>query len=98
MGCHSAVSLCISVMGLRDLLYGRFRTPRYPDLTYEKAMDRIDEPWVRDYKRRGFPIRDFFTGRVNIAWVHQSSELQVAREEKLYAGKGPVRQNGAELC
>ena len=67
----------MSVMALRELPYGRFRIPRYPDLTYENAMDRIDEPWVRDYKRRGFPIRDMLTGRVNIVRFHQSSQLEI---------------------
>ena len=64
-------------MALRDLPYGRFRMPRYPDLSFEEAMDRTNDPLVQRHERRGFPMRDMLTGRANVVRFYQSSQLEV---------------------
>ena len=64
-------------MALCDLPYGRFRMPPYPDLSFEEAMDRTNDPIVRRHERRGFPMRDMLTGRANVVRFYQSSQLEV---------------------
>ena len=64
-------------MAFRDLPYGRFRMPRYPDLSFEEAMDRTNDPLVQRHERRGFPMRDMLTGRANVVRFYQSSEIEV---------------------
>ena len=64
-------------MALRDLPYGRFRMPRYPDLLFEEAMDRTNDPIVQRHEHRGFPMRDMLTGRVSVVRFYQSSQLEV---------------------
>ena len=51
--------------------------PRYPDLSYEEAMDRTKDPLVQYHERHGFPMRDMLTGRVNVGRFYQSSQLEV---------------------
>ena len=52
---------------LRELPHGgRFHMPRYSDLSFEEAMDRTNDPLIKHHERRGFPMRDMVTGRVNI--------------------------------
>ena len=64
-------------MALRDLPYGRFHMPRYPDLSFEEAMDRTNDPIVQRHERRGFPMRDVLTGRASVVCFYQSSQLEV---------------------
>ena len=78
MGCYSGVYSVLSAMAaLRELPYSWFRMPRYHDLTFEEAMDRTNDPLILHRERRGFPMRDMVTGRVNVSRFYQSSQLEV---------------------
>ena len=65
------------MMALRELPFGRFRMPRYPDLTYKNAVNRMDEPWVRHNEPNGVPFHNVLTGHVSVNHFCQSSQLQV---------------------
>ena len=56
---------------------GRFHMSRLPDLSFEEAIDRSNDPLTQHHEQRGFPIRAMITGRVNIGRFHQSSQLEV---------------------
>jgi len=51
--------------------------PRKPETTYEEAIDRMDEDWVRFYEEVDFPIRDLLTGRRWLIRFKDSSQLEV---------------------
>ena len=51
--------------------------PRYPYLSFEEAMDKTNDPLIQHHERRGFPMRDMLTGRVNVGRFYQSSQLEV---------------------
>ena len=63
-------------MALRERHLQNFR-PRKPETTYEEAIDRMDEDWVRFYEEMDFPIRDLLTGRRWLIRFKDSSQLEV---------------------
>ena len=81
LGCHSAVSLCMSasVMSvLREIPFGgRFHRPRVRDFTFEESIDRTRDPLILWHEQRGSPIRDIVTGRVHVVQYSQSSQLDL---------------------
>ena len=56
---------------------GRFHRARYPDLTFEEAMDRTSDPLILLNKREGSPIRDIAIGRVHVVQFSRSSQLDL---------------------
>ena len=63
---------------LREIPFGgRFHRPRGPDLTFEEAMDRTDDPLIIQHEREGSPIRDIVIGRVHVVQFTQSSQLDL---------------------
>ena len=69
----------MSVMSvLREIPHGgRFHRHRYPDFTFEEAMDRTNDPLVLLHEREGSPIRDIAVGRVYVTQFSQSSQLDL---------------------
>ena len=71
-------------MALRERhLQNNFR-PRKPETTYEEAIDRMDEDWVRFYEDMDFPIRDLLTGRRWLTRFKDSSQLEVMLHQILF--------------
>ena len=63
---------------LREIPHdGRFHRPRYPDLTFEEAMDRTSDPLILINEREGSPIRDIAIGRVHVVQFSRSSQLDL---------------------
>ena len=56
---------------------GRFHRHRYPDLTFEKAMDRTSVPLILLHEREGSPIREIVIGRVHVVQFSRSSQLDL---------------------
>ena len=56
---------------------GRFHRHRYPDFTFEEAMDRTSDPLILVHEREGSPIRDIAIGRVHVAQFNRSSQLDL---------------------
>ena len=56
---------------------GRFHRHRYPDFTFEEAMDRTSDPLILIHEREGSPIRDIAIGRVHVTQFRQSSQLDL---------------------
>ena len=54
---------------------GRFHRHRYPDLTFEEAMDRTSDPLIILHEREGAPIRDIVIGRVHVVQYSRSTQL-----------------------
>ena len=60
----------------RDIPHGgRFHRHRYPDLTFEEAMDRTSDPLIIMHEREGAPIRDIVIGRVHVVQYSRSTQL-----------------------
>ena len=71
-------------MALREIyLQNNFR-PRKPDVTYEEAIDRMDEAWTRFYESMDFPIRDLLAGRRWLTRFKDSSQLEVMLHQILF--------------
>jgi len=70
-------------MALREIHLQNFR-PRKPETTYEEAIDRMDEDWVRFYEDMNFPIRDLLTGRRWLIRFKDSSQLEVMLHQILF--------------
>ena len=63
---------------LREIPHGgRFLRPRYPDMTFEEAMDVTNDPLVLVSEREGSPIRDIAIGRVHVVQFSRSSQLDL---------------------
>ena len=62
-------------MALREI-YLQNHVPRRPDMSYEEAIDRMDDDWVRFYDDMDFPIRDLFAGRRWFIHFKDSSQLE----------------------
>ena len=56
---------------------GRFHRPRYPDLTFEEAMDRTNDSLILMNEREGSPIHDIAIGRVHVVQFSRSSQLDL---------------------
>jgi len=71
-------------MALRERhLQNNFR-PRKPDITYEEAINRMDDDWVRFYEDMDFPVRDLFAGRRWLIRFKDSSQLEVMLHQVLF--------------
>ena len=71
-------------MALRERhIQNNFR-PRKPEVTYEEAIDRMDEAWTRFYEEMNFPIRDLLTGRRWLIHIKDSSQLEVMLHQILF--------------
>ena len=70
-------------MALREI-YRQNHVPRRPETTYEEAIDRMDEDWVRFYEEMDFPIRDLLTGRRWFIRFKDSSQLEVMLYQVLF--------------
>ena len=66
----------MSVMALGELRDGRFLTPRQREFTYEEAVGRSNDRWIKKYERDGMSIRDVLRGRVSVGRF-VSSQLEV---------------------
>ena len=63
---------------LREIPFGgRFHRPRYPDMSFEEAMDVTNDPVVLVSEREGSPIRDIAIGRVYVTQFYRSSQLDL---------------------
>ena len=63
---------------LREIPFGgRFHRPRYPDMTFEEAMDATNDPLILENEREGSPIRDIVIGRVHVIQFTRSSQLDL---------------------
>ena len=56
---------------------GRFHRPRYPDMTFEEAMDVTNDPLILMSEREGSPIRDIAIGRVHVVQFNRCSQLDL---------------------
>ena len=56
---------------------GRFHRHRYPDMTFEEAMDLTNDPLILMSEREGSPIRDIAIGRVHVVQFNRSSQLDL---------------------
>ena len=71
-------------MALRERhLQNNFR-PRKPDITYEEAINRMDDDWVRFYEDMDFPVRDLFADRRWLIRFKDSSQLEVMLHQVLF--------------
>ena len=70
-------------MALREIGL-QTNVPRKPETTYEEAIDRMDEDWVRFYEEMDFPIRDLLTGRRWLIRFKDSSQLEVMLHQILF--------------
>ena len=63
---------------LREIPFGgRFHRPRYPDMTFEEAMDVTNDPLILMSEQEGSPIRDITIGRVHVVQFNRSSQLDL---------------------
>jgi len=53
-------------------------------MTYEEAIDRTDNAWVRFYEEMDFPIRDLFAGRRWFIRFKDSSQLEVMLHQEVF--------------
>jgi len=58
--------------------------PRKPEVTYEEAIDQMDEAWTRFYESMNFPIRDLLSGRRWLIQFKDSSQLEVMLHQILF--------------
>jgi len=71
-------------MALRERYIQNNFIPRKPEVTYEEAIDRMDEPWTRFYESMDFPIRDLLVGRRWLIQIKDSSQLEVMLHQILF--------------
>ena len=63
---------------LREIPFGgRFHRHRYPDFTFEEAIDRTSDPLILVHERESSPIRDIVIGLVHVVQYSQSSQLDL---------------------
>jgi len=70
-------------MALRERNLQNFR-PRKPDITYEEAIDTMEDDWVAYYEENDFPIRDLLAGRRWLIRFKDSSQLEVMIHQVLF--------------